>query len=79
VKEVASQLGINAATLAATAGEDYELCACVPPSARPLAEAAASGWRSGVGLAWIGEVLDGSIGVSFEDEPGGLSGYEHRL
>jgi len=79
VKEVASQLGMNASTLAATAGEDYELCACVPPSARASVEAAASGWRSGVGLAWIGQVLDGAVGVIFGDEPGGLSGYEHRL
>ena len=35
--------------LAATGGEDYELCACVPPERRAQAEAAAA-------LTWIGEV-----------------------
>src|SRR5690242_2491074 len=31
VREVAEALGVDAAELAATGGEDYELCACVPP------------------------------------------------
>lgn len=79
VKEVASQLGMNPGTLAATAGEDYELCACVPPSARASVEAAAADWRSGVGLTWIGQVLEGAPGVGFGDAPAGLSGYEHSL
>lgn len=79
VREVASQLATDAASLAATAGEDYELCACVPPSARPSVEAAAAGWRSGVGLTWIGRVLEGSPGLVFGDGPAGLSGYEHSL
>ncbi len=79
VVEVASQLGVDAGTLAATAGEDYELCACVPPSARASVEAAAAGWRSGVGLTWIGQVLEGVPGLGFGDAPAGLSGYEHSL
>ncbi len=79
VKEVASQVGMNPGTLAATAGEDYELCACVPPSARDSAETAASGWRSGVGLAWIGHVLDGPPGVVFGDAAGPILGYQHSL
>jgi thiamine-monophosphate kinase len=79
VKEVASQLGVEAGTLAATAGEDYELCACVPPSARASVESAALGWPSGVGLTWIGQVLEAPPGLVFGDEPGGLSGYQHCL
>ena len=79
VREVAAQLGVAAGSLAATAGEDYELCACVPPGARASVENAAADWHGDVQLTWIGRVLDGPIGVIFGDEPGGLSGYEHRL
>jgi thiamine-monophosphate kinase len=79
VKHVASQLGMNPGMLAATAGEDYELCACVPPSARASVETAAAGWRSGVGVTWIGKVLEGPPGVGFGDATDRLSGYEHSL
>ena len=41
VQEVTEALGVDAAELAATGGEDYELCACVPAAARARAEAAA--------------------------------------
>ncbi len=91
VKDAAAQLGIDARLLAATAGEDYELCACVPAAARGVAERAyaerdrtfegASG--SPPGLTWIGRVVDGEPGVSFIDAPAGLAGelrgYEHSL
>ena len=41
---VATALGTDPAVFAATAGEDYELCACVPPGlARDAAEAAVAG------------------------------------
>lgn len=79
VREVASQLGVSAGTLAATAGEDYELCACLPPGARAAAESAAADWTSGVGLTWIGQALEGPLGLDFGDAPGVLSGYEHSL
>jgi thiamine-monophosphate kinase len=79
VREVASQLGMNPGALAATAGEDYELCACVPPGARAAAESGAADWTSGVGLTWIGEALEGPSGLAFGDAPGVLSGYEHSL
>ena len=42
---MAAALGVGAAELAATGGEDYELCVCVPRGV----EAA--------GLTWIGEVV----------------------
>ena len=48
VAEVAAQLGTRPGELAATGGEDYELCACVPPAAR--------GGGGGGRVTWIGEV-----------------------
>jgi thiamine-monophosphate kinase len=72
VAEVAATLGMPAAQLAATGGEDYELCACVPPGARAAAEAA--------GLRWIGVVSAGPAGVEWLEAPPGANawrGYEH--
>jgi thiamine-monophosphate kinase len=75
VDEVARQLDADPAIFAATAGEDYELCACIPESAR----AAVSGWPAvgDVPLSWIGRVVDGPPGVRFAGATGELSGYEH--
>jgi thiamine-monophosphate kinase len=71
VAAVAAQLGLEPAQLAATGGEDYELCACVPPSARAAAEA--------VGLTWLGQVADGPAGVSWSGAASAASwrGFEH--
>ena len=72
VQEVAEALGVGAAELAATGGEDYELCACVPESARALADAA--------GLRWIGTVVAGEPGVDWLNAPPGAGawrGFEH--
>jgi thiamine-monophosphate kinase len=77
--EVAAQLGVAPRTLAATAGEDYELCACVPASARAAADDASAGWPDAPGLTWIGQVLEGPPGVVFADTGEILSGYEHAL
>ena len=86
VAEVAAQLGIDAASYAATAGEDYELCACLPPSARTMVQSdpsgpAASDRRAGSdtwpGLTWIGRVLEGPGDLRFAGAAGELSGYEH--
>jgi thiamine-monophosphate kinase len=79
VTEAASQLGESGGTLAATAGEDFELCACVPPGARSSVEAAAKRWRSGARLTWIGQVLEGPSGLVFTDAPDSLAGYQHCL
>jgi len=79
VAGVVAQLGVPPGEFAATAGDDYELCACIPPSARTAAEAAADRWASGAGLAWIGRVVAGAPGVSFTDADRPLSGYEHSL
>jgi thiamine-monophosphate kinase len=73
VREVTKALGVDAAELAATGGEDYELCACVPPDSRTRAEAAA-------GLRWIGTVEAGEPGVDWLNAPPGAEawrGFEH--
>jgi thiamine-monophosphate kinase len=72
VVAVAAALGIDPAELAATGGEDYELCACVPPAARAAAQSA--------GLRWIGEIAPGAAAVSWRNAPPGAAGwrgYEH--
>jgi thiamine-monophosphate kinase len=71
VAAVAAQLGLAPAELAATGGEDYELCVCVPPAARAAAEAA--------GVSWIGRVAAGRAAVAWS---GAVSaerwrGFEH--
>ncbi|PZS31897.1 MAG: hypothetical protein DLM61_07730 [Pseudonocardiales bacterium] len=78
VAEVAVTLGREPHELAATAGEDYELCACVPRERRADAERAAP-------LHWIGAVHELGAGekawVAFIDRSGkrDLAGYEHKV
>ena len=76
VAEVAAQLDADPPSFAATAGEDYELCACIPERARAAVE---SDWptTAGVALTWIGRVEEGPAGVEFAGGTGELSGYEH--
>jgi len=72
VQEVTEALGAGAAEWAATGGEDYELCACVPPAAKTRAEAA--------GLRWVGTVVAGEPGVDWLNAPPGADawrGFEH--
>jgi thiamine-monophosphate kinase len=71
VAEVARALGQEPAAFAATAGEDYELCVCVPPGARAAAEAAAP-------LTWIGAVEPGPPELDLGPEGAALRGYEHE-
>ena len=70
VAGVAAQLGVDPRELAATGGEDFELCACVAP-----------GIATDLDLTWIGDVVDGAPGT--ELRAGGravdLRGFEHRL
>jgi thiamine-monophosphate kinase len=71
VADVAAQLELTAAELAATGGEDFELCVCMAPADAAGAE----------GVTWIGEAVAGPPGVGFS--AGGrsrsLAGYEHRV
>jgi thiamine-monophosphate kinase len=65
---VAGALGVDPLELAATGGEDYELCACVPRAA-----------AGAVDLVWIGEVAAGE-GLRWLGAPPGADawrGFEH--
>ena len=80
LREVCSALGqgLDARALAATAGDDYELCVCVPPSARHVAEAAADSCQ--LELTWIGRVRAGAPSARFADsDRPELRGYEHSF
>lgn len=77
--EVAEQLGRPAAELAATGGEDYELCACAPASVCSMLEAAVKKADPSAKITWIGRVIQGSPGVSFRDATSRLEGYEHAF
>jgi len=72
VADVARTLGQDPAAFAATAGEDYELCVCVPPDARRAAEAAAP-------LTWVGTVEAGQPELDLGPRGALLRGYEHGL
>lgn len=75
VEAVAEVLGVDPHVLAATAGEDYELCVSVPPSAAESAQSAVGE----IGLTWIGEVTEGQPEVRFLDADDELSGFEHEF
>jgi thiamine-monophosphate kinase len=68
---VARALGISAAELAATGGEDYELLFCAPEEARAAVEA--------VGVTWIGRATAGVPGVGWRGDPSAAAwrGYVH--
>jgi thiamine-monophosphate kinase len=71
VREIARQLKIDASVLGATAGDDYELCVCLPR--------AATGYSITSRLSWIGSVVEGPPGIVFTDAEGPLSGFEHSF
>jgi thiamine-monophosphate kinase len=77
VAEVATQLDLGPAQFAVTAGDDYELCVCVPQAASGAIEAALR--DIGGSLTFVGRVAEGSAAVVFTDSPGPLAGYEHSL
>ena len=78
VAEVAQDLGVDPRSFAATAGEDYELCACVPARSAEKLENP-RGPRSLGDLTWVGLVVEGEPGVVFVDADGELSGFEHSF
>lgn len=82
VQQAAAQLAVQPWRLAATAGEDYELCFCVAPAQRAKVERALLR-AGGVAAHWVGEALpagEGEGGVRFMSEEGEakMQGYEHR-
>jgi thiamine-monophosphate kinase len=66
--------GVADPSLAASGGEDYELCFCVAPAERAGVEAAVAD------ITWVGVVAPGS-GAHFSDENGErvLAGFEHEF
>jgi thiamine-monophosphate kinase len=79
VAEVARELGVGPGELAASAGDDYELCFCVPPAARHTLETALVPPDCGVGITFVGSVREGEPGVRFLDAAERLSGFEHSF
>jgi thiamine-monophosphate kinase len=81
VAEVCAVLGLDAFELAASGGEDYELCFCAPASRREQIESALAAVGQ-VGVSWVGEVTgDGPAGALLLGERGDqvrLAGFEHR-
>jgi thiamine-monophosphate kinase len=71
VADVAAQLGVPAAEVGATGGEDFELCVCVDPTAAARV----------AGVTWVGGVVGGKPGVAFSagGKSRSLAGYEHRV
>jgi thiamine-monophosphate kinase len=76
VGEVARQLDTDPGWFAATAGDDYELCVCLPPTARE------SGAAASIDLTWVGVVREGPGELTFTDVgaagPAPV-GYEHTF
>ena len=72
VDDVARTLGRDPAAFAATAGEDYELCVCVPPDG-------ASRRGGGRPLTWIGTVEAGEPALDLGPRGVALRGFEHEL
>jgi thiamine-monophosphate kinase len=82
LEQASAALPDGAAAFAATAGEDYELCACAPPSARSAIESALASLTPPMRMTWIGRVSPEARAtgrVVFTDATAGLSGYEHSL
>lgn len=80
VREVAAELEVDPHSFAASAGEDYELCVCVPAPTWAKLEASPPSRRlRGLNLTRIGAVVDGPCGIALRDGPDDLVGYEHSF
>ena len=83
VVAVSEELGLSAWQLAASSGEDYELCVCVGAEQRVAAEQALAR-TGGVGITWVGQVVQASAslppGVTLleDGQARQLEGFEHR-
>jgi len=75
----AGMLDVPVWQAAACAGEDYELCVCVPAERAPRVSEACTA-AGGVGLTCVGRVVDGPPGVLLRHEgrEQTLRGFEHR-
>jgi thiamine-monophosphate kinase len=84
VFEVATALGEDAAGFVLGAGEDFELCACLPAAVIDPAGArehvlTAGATASEITLTIVGRVVAGEPGLAIDGEPTELAGYEHSL
>jgi thiamine-monophosphate kinase len=80
VEEVAADLGVPAWEIAATGGEDFELCFCAAAEDREHIEAAVAELGAST-VSWVGEASAGPPGVLLSDERGEpvrIEGFEHR-
>jgi thiamine-monophosphate kinase len=77
--ELAAQLGEEPWRLAATGGEDFELCFCAPPDSSARVEAALAR-AGGAGVSWVGEVAAGEARALLVERGQEvlLDGFEHR-
>ncbi len=77
-EQTAETMGVPAWQAAATAGEDYELCVCVPR--RRIERVTEACKRAETTITWVGRVVEGEPGVILRHEgrKQTLSGYEHR-
>jgi thiamine-monophosphate kinase len=73
VREVASALRQDPGGFALSAGEDFELCACLPAAMADRTTAA------GVTVTAVGHVVAGPAGVTIDGGRSELAGYEHSL
>jgi thiamine monophosphate kinase len=76
---VARRLGRDPAEFAATAGEDYELCACLSQAALAGLTAQWSHLHDGClpPVTVVGRVASGVGELTWTDASSPLSGYEH--
>jgi thiamine-monophosphate kinase len=79
VAETSAALGAPSWQLAASGGEDYELCFCAAPARRDAVERALAA-AGGEQVTWVGEVAAGPPGALLLDGRGEkvrLRGFEH--
>lgn len=76
VEEVAAALSRDPRALAASGGDDYELCVCVAPAA---VEQAQQCLGSSGEITWVGSVVEGPPEVVFLDAHERISGFEHAF
>ncbi|MDQ6728981.1 MAG: thiamine-phosphate kinase [Actinomycetota bacterium] len=67
VSEIADELGVDPIALALTGGEDFELCACLPPAGAPVT------------VTVIGRVDAGRAELRIDGTTSVLRGHEHSL
>jgi thiamine-monophosphate kinase len=84
VSEVATALGEDAAEFVLGAGEDFELCACLPaavidPAGTPERVLTAGANTSEITVTIVGRVLYGAPGLAIDGERTELAGYEHSF